>query len=122
MEDSNAEIILKVLFLLAIIAIPQAVGVGIHLWARRRHYAWQILAVVTPPAIFYTSAVLYWDAQAKAIVKAGHRVCGAFGAASALSTIFGTLLHLVLAGIVLIIMYFIRKRQRASNATESQWV
>jgi hypothetical protein len=91
--------------------LPQALGFAGYRWTRRKAAPLKISFILIPPLVFFVIADAYWTFQANSIRAAGYRVCGAFGAAAALSTMFGTLFHLVAAAIVLALLSLWWKRQ-----------
>lgn len=114
MDDSNTIIIaLKYSFLiLGTLCLPQVLGTMSIGWSlRRKKKAFIVPALLVAPACFFLEAYAFWDMQAKAIKAEGHYVCGAFGAASAFSTIWGTVVHFCLSFVVLTFYWLIAKRR-----------
>jgi hypothetical protein len=91
--------------------LPQALGFAGYRWTRRKAAPLKISFILIPPLVFFVIADSYWTFQANSIRAAGHYVCGAFGAAAAFSTMFGTLFHLMAAAIVLALLSLWWRRQ-----------
>ncbi|MEJ2232742.1 MAG: hypothetical protein P8X67_02340 [Syntrophobacterales bacterium] len=91
--------------------LPQALGFLGYRWARRRKKIFKAATLLIAPLLFLLSANVFWRLQAKAIQEAGYYLCGAFGAAAVFSTIYGTLIHMVLGAIMFLVMTFLWKRQ-----------
>ena len=98
--------------------LPQVLGFVGYRWTRRKGRLLKLATMLIPPAVFCSSAFLFWGLSAKAIRDSGEYVCGAFGAAAAFSTISGTLLHLLLGIILFLVVNFIWKRKASKLQTE----
>ena len=94
---SLQEILRETAFVICGLIIPQVLGIAAYRFLRRAKKSLVALSVLFPPVSFYIIADLYWTAAARGIRSEGHYVCGAFGAAAGLFTVFGTLIHLSLA-------------------------
>jgi hypothetical protein len=87
-----------VLLFLGAFVFPQAVGVPALRWAfRKQRRIILVSALLVAPAVFFTTATIYWGMRAEAIRAEGHYVCGALGAAAFFSTVWGTSIHLVIS-------------------------
>jgi hypothetical protein len=80
-------------------------------WTRTKPWHVKGITLLIAPLTYYTGATIYWEVQANSIRATGHYVCGAFGAAAVLSTLYGTIIHLVLGAIMFLIVSFVWKRQ-----------
>jgi hypothetical protein len=70
--------------------------------------------------VFFISAHIYWGLSAEAIRDAGGYVCGAFAAAAVFSTMYGTLINLVIGVIVFLVeSKSWRRRSQIGQSSES---
>jgi hypothetical protein len=97
--------------LLIAVVFPQLLGYAAFRWAGAKLGPIKYLALLIPPIAFYFIADEYWGLQAEAIRKSHHHVCGAFGMAATLSTLFGTLFHLTLGLMAAALVGLVRKRR-----------
>ena len=63
---------------------------------------------LVPALIFFVISILFWENAAHNIAKRGGYVCGAFGAAELISTIFGTIVNFIFS---LILMYIFKRKK-----------
>ncbi len=101
------------LLVIAFVALilPQALGLVGFFWTKHRGTLCKLSTLFIPPLVFFSSAYLFWDLSAQTIQDSGNYVCGAFGAAAFFSTIYGTLMHLIVGVIIFSILTFIWKRK-----------
>ena|SRR5215470_9370209 len=105
--------------LLIAVVFPQLLGYTAFRWAGAKLGSVKYLALLIAPIAFYLIADEYWGLQAEAIRKSHHHLCGAFGMAAILSTLFGTLFHLTLGLMVAALMGFVRQRRAKLGALQS---
>jgi hypothetical protein len=91
--------------------LPQALGYFAYRSIRSKGKAVAALSVLVPPIFFYMAAYLFWTISANEIRQQGLRVCGAFGAAAGISTVFGTILHLIVAGLAFVTVCWVLIRR-----------
>ena len=91
--------------------LPQALASPGYGWARTKRRLAQGLTLLIVPLTFFLISNVFWRLKANAIETAGHYVCGAFGAAAVLSTIYGTLIHMVFGVIMFVVVGFVWKRK-----------
>jgi hypothetical protein len=116
--DSLQETIRESAFVTCGLIIPQVLGFAAYRFLRRTRKSLVVLSALLPPISFYIIAYLYWAAAARAVRSEEHYVCGAFGAAASLSTVFGTLIHLSLAIMGLLTMSVITRIRVSKVAKE----
>ena len=100
------------------LVLPQVLGLVGYRWSRHKGTLLKLATLLIPPVIFFVSAYIFWGLSAKAIRDSGHYVCGAFGAAAVSSTIFGTLINLIIGVILFLVVRFIWQRKDAQPQTE----
>jgi hypothetical protein len=108
--------------LLALFALllPQALGFLGYRWTRHKGIVFRVLPLLISPSVFFISAHIYWGLSAESIRDAGGYVCGAFGAAAVFSTIYGTLINLVIGVMVFLVASISwRRRSPIGQSTES---
>ena len=95
--------------------VPQGIGFLVYWFLGRRKFWARTPSVLIAPVVFFLISNAFWGVQAAAIRAAGERVCGAFGAAAVFSTLFGSLIHLFIAALVLATFsYLSARRQKVS--------
>jgi hypothetical protein len=112
-EPNTLTIALRILlFFVCAFCLPQLAGfVALRsAWRVKKKYL-IMPAIVIAPTMFFIMAYVYWEMQANAIRAEGHYVCGLFGAAAFLTTVWGTVIHLCLSAAILFIMWFVTKRR-----------
>jgi hypothetical protein len=102
--ESVGEAVHVFLVLAVGLVLPQVLGYLGYRWARNKSASLRTFPFLIPPVVFFASAYVFWEYQAKVVRDEGHRVCGAMGAAASLSTMFGTLFHLVVGAILLTVL------------------
>lgn len=96
-QEFLAESVNVILFTFFGLVFPQLLGITGYRWARNKRNLFKAMTLLIAPIAFFVIIRLFWWMQVEAINKAGHRVCGAMGAADVFSTIWGTIIHLVVA-------------------------
>jgi hypothetical protein len=109
--DTIIEIVRLSAFVIFGLILPQALGYVSFRWTRRRGLLLSSVSMLVPPLVFFISSDLFWTLSAKSIRDAGLRVCGAFGAAASFATVFGTLIHLCIAGLAFLVLSLLWKRK-----------
>ena len=108
---SFATVVRILIIILVGLVLPQLLGFIGYIYTLKKKLIFKIVAILISPVLFFGIATLFWNMQAADIRAAGHYVCGAFGAAAVFSTLFGTLIHLILGIVISLIIYFIWKRR-----------
>lgn len=93
------------------LGLPQTLGLVGYRWSRHKGALVKLGTLLIPPVVFFISDYLFWGLEAQAIRDSGNYVCGAFGAAAVFSTIFGTLINLILGVIIFLVATYIWKKQ-----------
>ena len=100
------------------LVLPQALGLVGYRWTRHKGTLLKLATLLIAPVVFFISAYLFWGQSAQAIRDSGNFVCGAFGAAAAFSTMFGTVIHLIIGVILFLTVSFLWKRTTSKPQTE----
>ena len=100
------------------LVLPQALGLVGYRWTRHKGTLLKLATLLIAPVVFFISAYLFWGQSAQAIRDSGNYVCGAFGAAAVSSTMFGTVIHLIIGIILFLIVSFLWKRTTSKPQTE----
>lgn len=93
------------------LVLPQALGFAGYYWTRQKGTLLKLATLSIPPLVFFSSAYLFWELSAQNIRDSGNYVCGAFGAAAFFSTVYGTLIHLIIGVILFLVVSFIWKKK-----------
>src|SRR4030042_6790720 len=102
-----------ILLVLFGLILPQALGFLGYRWTKHKGKLFKTLSLLAPPLVFFLSANIYWKLSAKAIRDAGGYVCGAFGAAAVFSTMYGTLINLIIGVMIFFIATISWRRKRS---------
>jgi hypothetical protein len=100
------------------LVLPQVLGLVGYRWSRHKGTLLKLATLLIPSVIFFVSAYIFWGLSAKAIRDSGRYVCGAFGAAAISSTIFGTLINLIIGVSLFLVVSFSWKRKAAQPQKE----
>lgn len=95
------------------LVLPQVLGLVGYRWSRHKGKLLKVATLLIPPVVFFVGAYLFWGLSAEAVRDSGNYVCGAFGAAAVFSTIFGTLINLIIGVILFLCQLYMQKREAA---------
>jgi hypothetical protein len=105
--------------LLIVIIFPQTLGYIGYYRTRKKRWISKAPTLLIAPLAFYLAATAYWGHARDALIEAGYRPCGGFGAAVVITTFGGTLFHFLLGGILFAILTYIwKKRSRLIDNEE----
>ena len=106
-EPRTLTVIIRITVIIIVgLVIPQALGFWGYCWARKKKKILKALTLLIAPLTFFLIANIFWWQEVRAIERAGHYVCGAFGAMVVFITGYGTLINFALGVIIFFIIIF----------------
>jgi hypothetical protein len=116
MTSDTIEVLLRsTVFVTCGLLLPQLLAYLIYRSATKKASELTVLAFLIAPAVYFCSAFFYWEHGAAVVRSEGHRPCGAMGMAAAVTTMFGTLFHLIATALLLGGISWLRKRNRVQS-------